>query len=220
MIQINRRQWLVGAASASTVRLAALAPLVFSFAACGGLGGGRADNSADAATIDMWMDQWMSAATRLPEGTLHVSRFKEPIYFLVKPIGWRPDPGHPSPLPSVDVPIGFVTDFASIPRIFWSLLRPDGAYVYAAIIHDYLYWTQSGSRSAADATFRLAMLDFEVDTATATSIYGAVRTAGWRAWNENARLKARGEKRILRTFPEDPRVSWLDWKKRSDVFAQ
>lgn len=39
----------------------------------------------------------------------------------------------------ISVPAGFVTDLATIPRIFWTLLPPDGKYAKAAIIHDYLY---------------------------------------------------------------------------------
>lgn len=37
------------------------------------------------------------------------------------------------------VPQGFITDFASIPRIFWNILPPWGKYGKAAIIYDYLY---------------------------------------------------------------------------------
>src|SRR5437868_748210 len=37
------------------------------------------------------------------------------------------------------VPAGFVTDFASIPRAFWSGMSPHGQYSRAAVLHDYLY---------------------------------------------------------------------------------
>lgn len=36
------------------------------------------------------------------------------------------------------VPVGYKTDFASIPRIFWRILPPHGPYVPAAVVHDYL----------------------------------------------------------------------------------
>jgi hypothetical protein len=36
---------------------------------------------------------------------------------------------------SITVPHGFVTDFASIPQPFWSLLSPHGLYSKAAIVH-------------------------------------------------------------------------------------
>ena len=42
----------------------------------------------------------------------------------------------------ITVPAGFVTDLASIPRLVWSFYPPDGPWVKAAIIHDFLYDTQ------------------------------------------------------------------------------
>ena len=38
----------------------------------------------------------------------------------------------------VYIPEGYLTDGASIPRIFWNLLPPWGQYGAAAIVHDYL----------------------------------------------------------------------------------
>lgn len=39
----------------------------------------------------------------------------------------------------IDVPTSFVTDQASIPREFWSILSPAGRYSRAAVVHGYLY---------------------------------------------------------------------------------
>ena len=39
----------------------------------------------------------------------------------------------------ITVPKGFVTNFASIPKIFHSILTPDGVHGKAAVIHDKLY---------------------------------------------------------------------------------
>jgi hypothetical protein len=168
-------------------------------------------------TAEQWMSEWMSAAKPV-SGALHLSRFKDPIYFLTKPISWTPASERDS-LPHVEVPKGFVTDLASIPRVFWSLLRPDGEYTYPAIIHDYLYWTQDISRDKADLVFRLAMEDFRINPATAAIIYSAVRAGGGSAWQSNADQRARGERHFLRLFPEDPRVTWAEWKKDPDVFT-
>jgi len=38
----------------------------------------------------------------------------------------------------IEVPAGFITDGASIPRILWALLPTWGRYSRAAVIHDYL----------------------------------------------------------------------------------
>jgi len=119
---------------------------------------------------------------------------------------------------AVSVPTGFVTDLTSIPRAFWSLLRPDGEYAYAAVVHDYLYWMQTRSREEADQILKFAMEDFEIPVMTAGTIYGAVRAGGQVAWKGNAKLKAKGEKRLLTQFPQDPRTRWEDWKQRPGVF--
>ena len=112
-----------------------------------------------------------------------------------------------------------MTDLASVPKPFWRLLRPDGEYTYAAIVHDFLYWTQTRSRNVADEIFKFGLQDFRMDTRITTILYSAARVAGGGAWRKNAELKARGEKRFLRQFPEDPRVRWEDWKKQPGVFA-
>jgi hypothetical protein len=166
--------------------------------------------------VERWMNEWI-VARKAPVGTLHLSRFREPIYFLTRPIGWTPDTGDARFAP-VTVPVGFVTDFASIPQAFWSLLRPDGEYTYPAIIHDYLYWTQTRSRYEADAIFKIAMSEFELDGPLVGTIYTAVRLGGFASWRSNANAKARGERRVLKVFPSDPRIRWDDWRRRPDVF--
>ena len=168
--------------------------------------------------MDAWMKEWMSVS-KAPGGMLRISRFREPIYFLTAPISWTPNSGQER-YEGVTVPTGFVTDFASIPPIFWSVLRPDGEYAYAAVVHDYLYWTQMRSREEADDILKMAMEDFEVGAVTVGAIYGAVRMAGQSAWKDNAEKKAQGEKRLLSRFPQDPRTRWEDWKQRPDVFEQ
>jgi hypothetical protein len=91
---------------------------------------------ADKLTIAKWMDAWMGAQKRA-SNTLYIGRFADPIYFLTHPIKWTPDPGQDD-VQAVTVPVGFVTDFASIPRMFWSALRPDGNYAWAAVVRSAL----------------------------------------------------------------------------------
>lgn len=176
----------------------------------------ESDQPVQGMTMEAWMNEWMSV-TKAPGGMLKLSRFREPIYFLTAPIHWTPNSGQEA-YEAVTVPIGFVTDFASIPTIFRSVLRPDGEYAYAAVVHDYLYWTQARSREEADQILKMAMEDFEVSKLTVEVIYNAVRVGGNIAWNGNAKEKAQGEKRILTRLPEDPRTKWEDWKQRPGVF--
>ena len=42
----------------------------------------------------------------------------------------------------ITVPAGFITDFASSPRIFWPIVSPWGKWGKAAIVHDLLYQRQ------------------------------------------------------------------------------
>jgi len=95
------------------------------------------------------------------------------------------------------VPRGFVTDFASVPRIFWTFFPKHGEYTRAAIVHDFLYWEQKCSREQADELFDIVMADSEVDSTTRFSIYTAVRVWGDDAWEENARARQDGDIRII-----------------------
>src|ERR1700681_1749562 len=169
-------------------------------------------------TIDEWMSEWMTPL-KVIESRLHLGRFKEPIYYLTDPILWEPNPGQENGFRSVEAPKGFVTDLASIPQILWSILRPDGEYAYAAIIHDYLYWEQTDPREYADDILKIAMEDLEVEPLKITAIYEGVRFGGQAAWDENARLKNQGEKRVLIKEPPTAAMTWAEWKKRPDVFA-
>ncbi len=172
---------------------------------------------ANEMSMEAWMTEWMSTEKAV-SGMLKVSRFWEPIYFLTAPISWTPNPGQER-YKAVTVPKGFVTDLASVPRIFFSALRPDGEYAYAAVVHDYLYWTQARSRDEADDILKIAMEDFKVGSVKVGAIYTAVHLLGKAAWNGNAEKKAQGEKRILAKFPQDPLMKWEDWKQRPWVFG-
>jgi hypothetical protein len=98
----------------------------------------------------------------------------------------------------VTVPRGFVTDFASIPQAFWSLgLSPNGTYSRAAIIHDFLYWTQACTRLEADNLLFIAMTESRVPEATRETIYRGVRVGGGAAWSANAAERARGLPRVV-----------------------
>lgn len=162
-------------------------------------------------------DRWLLPLLHAPgssAGALHMGRFRDRMYYLDKEIRWSPGPGEEGP--SVVVPAGFVTDLASIPRVFWSLLPTDGVYTFPAIVHDYLYWTQESTRETADNVFRHGMNDMKVPKATTQAIYMAVRVGGGSAWSENAKLKKIGERRLLRKFPDDPAITWSAWKQRAD----
>ena len=83
---------------------------------------------------------------------------------------------------TITAPAGFVTDFASIPRFLWRIAPPaHGKYLWAAVIHDYLYRTPGANvtRKQADDIFLEAMVTSKVSPWLRNSIYAAVRFWGW-----------------------------------------
>ncbi|MGK2963176.1 MAG: DUF1353 domain-containing protein [Gemmatimonadaceae bacterium] len=108
------------------------------------------------------------------------------------------------------VPAGFVTDLASVPDIAEPLLPRAGEYSDAAILHDYLYWTQSCTREQADNLMSIAMKEAGVAPWKDLLIHSAVRLGGQDAWNTNRTRKASG---FIRTvdLPWDRSPSTTDW---------
>lgn len=85
-----------------------------------------------------------------------------------------------SSLGEIVVPKAFITDGASIPRIFWSILQPFGPYFKAALIHDFLYSPMNDkfTRAEADAIFKEAMFNLGIGWIKREAIYRSVRVFG------------------------------------------
>ena len=116
---------------------------------------------------------------------------------------------------SLTVPVGFVTDFASIPQVFHSLLRQNGLYLLPAVVHDYLYWKQACTRDQADQILHLGMIENKVPDLQRVAIYAAVRAAGAFAWKANAADRVA---KLVRVIPEDrmnigPNRLWPDYQR-------
>ncbi len=92
---------------------------------------------------------------------------------------------------------GFMTDFASIPRLFWIFLPRWGRYGNAAVIHDWLYWIQERSRKESDEIMLEGMTVLKVSAWQKYSIYIVVRAFGWMAWKRNQWDKEAGFTRVL-----------------------
>ena len=90
---------------------------------------------------------------------------------------------------------GFITDFASVPRVFWWAYPPDGGkYTKSAVIHDAIYAAELFPRDACDSLFLEAMINEGCGWFDRNTIYGAVRSFGWITWNghtSESRRKAR-----------------------------
>lgn len=92
----------------------------------------------------------------------------------------------------ITVPSGFVTDFASIPRIAWRWLDPEDPCVcYPSVVHDYLYSLRGRlsereefTREQADRVLREAMEIAGARLDQRAIVYHAVRMFGGSHWKE------------------------------------
>jgi hypothetical protein len=92
------------------------------------------------------------------------------------------------------IPVGYVTDFASVPPILWSIFPPIGKYNRAALIHDFLYDTrykeielgEYNARKFADGQFLETANESDPNNKTKHYImYLMVRLFGKKAWRSN-----------------------------------
>jgi hypothetical protein len=75
----------------------------------------------------------------------------------------------------IAVPRGFMTDFATIPRLFWFFLQKDGRHSEAALVHDYLYTYGKFTRRIDDHIFRDIMKASTVKRWQFLAMFWAVR---------------------------------------------
>lgn len=137
-------------------------------------------------------------------------------WYLTTPMRWQTAGENPR---EIVVPQGFTTDFASIPSSFWAWMPPVGRYGLPAIVHDWLYWDQTGGRHEADDLFYSALSELGVSGWRRFILYRSVRWFGSSYWADNTMAKARGEGRILRQYPDDARVTWTEWRRKPGVFV-
>lgn len=84
----------------------------------------------------------------------------------------------------IEIPAGFMTDYASIPKIFRNIYEPSGPARFPAILHDYLYQRLGRgpyfkNRKQSDDLFLEAMQLVGVDLIQRRTIYRMVRLFGW-----------------------------------------
>lgn len=85
---------------------------------------------------------------------------------------------------TITVPGGFVTDFASVPRVPLAFWLTGGTGHKAAVVHDWLYTTHDVPRDVADATFREALKASGVPAWRAWLMHLGVRVGGNGPWQE------------------------------------
>ena len=105
---------------------------------------------------------------------------------------------------TIRVPVGFLTDFASVPRMFWWVFPKWGKYGNAAVIHDYLYWQQDEQypKKRADEIFLEGMGVLSVTKRVAKILYWSVKYFGKSAWKNNEKAKDKGGEKFI-DIPEE-----------------
>jgi hypothetical protein len=83
----------------------------------------------------------------------------------------------------VVAPEGFVTDFASVPRLPLAYLLAGDTAHEAAVIHDYLYKYNTCTRAEADAVLDEASASLGEPWWRRQLMWTAVRVGGWVPWN-------------------------------------
>ena len=92
-----------------------------------------------------------------------------PFTYWTEIVGYRWD---------IIVPVGFETDFASIPRLFWTIVPPHGRHSKAAVVHDYLCRYKLCDSKTAHRIFLEAMEVLDVPKWRRYLMYWAVALFG------------------------------------------
>ena len=88
----------------------------------------------------------------------------------------------------ITVPVGFWTDWASIPKPCRAILDRDGPWSRAALAHDFLYFmTYRDDRYFCDQVILHGMIFDRVGSLARTVIYNAVRFGGIWTWERYKR---------------------------------
>lgn len=81
------------------------------------------------------------------------------------------------------IPEGYITDFATVPRIFRGIIWGAGNHNLATLIHDYLYDNQLYSRKFADKEMLYWLLKCGCSKAKSYAMYYACRIGGKKWWD-------------------------------------
>jgi len=99
------------------------------------------------------------------------------LWRLVEPLRYQTNGGR-----IIEIPAGFECDLASIPGPARWLFPVNGDWTEAAVMHDWLYSEEVGTRKDADLLFLEAMESLGVSWWRRRAMYSAVRAGGWLYW--------------------------------------
>ena len=114
----------------------------------------------------------MSSFTKPFKVKVHNQQLKDKPFEVADSFYYYPDI-YPNII--INIPVGYRTDFASIPRVFWSILPPVGRYSKAAVVHDYLIDETDIDIKKINKIFLEAMEVLGVNIVTRHIIYASVQ---------------------------------------------
>lgn len=80
------------------------------------------------------------------------------------------------------VPQGFITNGASVPPLIRKVVSPTGAMFRAAVVHDYLYYSQIRTRRDSDKIFSAIVFDDTGSKILSLTAYMGLRCFGRKFW--------------------------------------
>ena len=104
----------------------------------------------------------------------------------------------------ITVPAGFVTDFASVPRIPVAFLLAGDCGQETAVIHDFLYTTHQVDRAKADAVLREALVAGSEPRWRAWLMWLGVRIGGAKPYEAAGQKQLPHVDQFLNRAPEAP----------------
>lgn len=85
----------------------------------------------------------------------------------------------------IRVPAGFVTDFASVPKLPIIYAAFGNRAHHESVIHDWLFYTAITTRKISDKVFLEAMIVRGKSAWIRNGMYWGVRLGSWKAWNDH-----------------------------------
>jgi hypothetical protein len=122
----------------------------------------------------------------------------------------------------IEIPVGFITDFASIPVPWRNIISPTHAKLSRpAVLHDFSYAVGfRDSRLICDSLLWQGMVTEGAHPIMREVVYAGVRIGGWVAWNryrEQSSLEL--QKCLGGLHPPHLHVSVANWNRNLDGLA-
>ena len=116
---------------------------------------------------------------------------------------------------------GFICDGASVPRLAWPLMPPDGLHRAAVLPHDWLYAGRGRlrdggplTRAECDAIMFRRMVAAGCGIVKSTIVHEAVRLGGWLAWR-----RSKGQRLILPIHNAGPSIHKMNRHHDGHIYA-